>query len=285
MDASLWIGLLFLVLVLQPVARQRVLEFGRKRLLAQIEETRRSRVILLVHRQETMALLGIPVFRFIDVNDSVEVLRALHLTDPDVPVDLVLHTPGGLVLSALQIARAVKRHKGPVTVFVPHYAMSGGTLIALAADRIVMSEDAVLGPLDPQLGQTSAASVLAAVSQKPVEKVDDETLILADQAEKATRQLEDLVASLLVGRFSPERAQEVAALLTQGTWTHDYPITADAARELGLAVETEVPARIYELMALYPQPIRRQPSVEYTPGRRQSNPGSSPSARSAPPLA
>ena len=281
MDASLWIWLLFLVLAMQPIARQRLLEYGRKRLLAEIEESRRSRVILLVHRQETMALLGIPVFRFIDVNDSVEVLRALHMTDPDVPVDLVLHTPGGLVLSALQIARAVKRHKGPVTVFVPHYAMSGGTLIALAADHIVMSEDAVLGPVDPQLGQTSAASVLAAVAKKPVEKIDDETLILADQAEKAMRQLEDVVTSLLVGRFSPQRAQEVAALLTQGTWTHDYPITADAARDLGLSVETEVPSRIFELMALYPQPIRRQPSVEYTPRRRRSRPGSSPGSEGA----
>src|SRR2546430_13059104 len=59
---------------------------------------------------------------YIDVNDSEEVLRAIHMTDPDVPLDLVLHTPGGLVLAALQIARAIRGHKGKVTVFVPHYA-------------------------------------------------------------------------------------------------------------------------------------------------------------------
>ena len=34
-------------------------------------------------------------------------------------------TPGGLVLAATQIARAIQGHKGKVTVFVPHYAMSG----------------------------------------------------------------------------------------------------------------------------------------------------------------
>lgn len=43
----------------------------------------------------------------------------------------------------------------------------GGTLIALAADEIVMCEHAVLGPVDPQLGQYPAASILAAVQQNP----------------------------------------------------------------------------------------------------------------------
>jgi ClpP class serine protease len=80
-----------------------------------------------------MSFLGFPIFRYIDINDSEEVLRAIHLTDASVPIDIVLHTPGGLVLAALQIARAIHKHKGKVTAFVPHYAMSGGTLTALAA--------------------------------------------------------------------------------------------------------------------------------------------------------
>ena len=117
----------FLLSALQPVLKQQYLEASRKRLIAKIERQRKSRVILLVHRQETMSILGFPVFRYIDVNDSEEVLRAIHLTDPSVPLDIVLHTPGGLVLAALQIARAVHKHRGKVTAFVPHYAMSGGT--------------------------------------------------------------------------------------------------------------------------------------------------------------
>jgi ClpP class serine protease len=104
---------------------------------------------------------------------------------------LVLHTPGGLVLAATQIARAVLKRKGKVTVFVPHYAMSGGTLIALAAKEIVMSEHAVLGPVDPQLGQQPAASILKVAHQKSIAEVDDQTLILADQAEKAVAQMEN----------------------------------------------------------------------------------------------
>src|SRR6478672_11081427 len=182
MDPMQIFWLFFMLTALQPVITQRLLEASRKRLIGRIERERKSRVILLVHRQETMSLLGFPVFRYIDVNDSEEVMRAIHLTDPDVPLDLVLHTPGGLVLAALQIAKAIKKHKGKVTAFVPHYAMSGGTLISLAADEIVMSEHAVLGPVDPQLGKFPAASILKVLGKKPPKDMEDETLIMADQA-------------------------------------------------------------------------------------------------------
>src|SRR6266403_3614907 len=174
----------FMLSALQPVIRQRLLDAMRMRKIAQLERDRHSRVILLVHRQETMKFLGFPVMSYIDVNDSEEVLRAIHMTDADVPLDLVLHTPGGLVLAALQIARAIRGHKGKVSVFVPHYAMSGGTLITLAADQIVMSRHAVLGPIDPQLGKFPAASLIRVVEQKPIAEIDDETLAMTDIGRK-----------------------------------------------------------------------------------------------------
>jgi ClpP class serine protease len=264
---------------LQPIITQRLLEASRKRLIGRIEHERKSRVILLVHRQETMSLLGFPIFRYIDVDDSEEVIRAIHLTDPEIPLDLVLHTPGGLVLAATQIARAVLKRKGKVTVFVPHYAMSGGTLIALAAKEIVMSEDAVLGPVDPQLGQQPAASILKVIHQKPIAEVDDQTLILADQAEKAVAQMEQEVGELLADKYPVEKAQELAKLMTSGTWTHDYPITYERALALGLHVNDKIPDNMLHLMQLYPQPTRRQPSVEYLPfpyrsGRSADRPSS-----------
>src|SRR6266404_8743218 len=202
------IWLFFMFSALEPLLKQRFLEGARRALIAKIERQRNSRVILLVHRQETMSILGFPVFRYIDVNDSEEVLRAIHLTDPAVPLDLVLHTPGGLVLASLQIARALHKHQGKVTAFVPHYAMSGGTLIALAADEIVMSEYAVLGPVDPQLGQFPATSILKAVSKKPVERIKDDTWILADQAEKAMCQVHESVRELLTPKCEPAKAEE-----------------------------------------------------------------------------
>ncbi len=227
--------LFFMLSALQPIIKQKLLEASRKRMIALIERERKSRLVLLVHRQETMSLLGFPIFRYIDINDSEEVLRAIHLTDPEIPIDLVLHTPGGLVLAATQIARAIFTRKGKVTVFVPHYAMSGGTLLALAADEIVMSEYAVLGPVDPQLGEYPAASILKAARQKPVAEVDDKTLILADQAEKAIAQMRHEVGELLADRYPSEKAEEIAKLMTSGTWTHDYPITCELDGALSAA--------------------------------------------------
>jgi len=255
----------FMLAALQPLVRQRMLEAARQRMIARIERMRGSRVILLVHRQETMSFLGFPVFRYIDIQDSEEVIRAIHMTDPDVPIDLVLHTPGGLVLAALQIARAVKRHPAKVTVFVPHYAMSGGTLIALAADEIAMGEHAVLGPVDPQLGQYPAASLLRVLREKPISEIDDQTLIMADVAQKAIKQVRDSLKELLEGNYPPEKVEELSRLLSEGHWTHDYPITFEEAKRLGLRVSTDIPPEIYQLMSLYPQPVKRLPSVEYLP--------------------
>jgi ClpP class serine protease len=279
MDMGQLFWMFFVFSALQPVIKQRMLEASRQRLIAVIERKRKSRVILLVHRQETMSILGFPIMRYIDVSDAEAVMRAVELTDRDVPLDLVLHTPGGLVLAALQIARALRSHKGKVTVFVPHYAMSGGTLISLAADEIVMSPHAVLGPVDPQLGQSPAASLLKVVHRKPIGEIDDQTLVLADVGEKAIKQLRQAVKDILGRTQKADKAEELAELLSTGTWTHDYPITFEEAQRLGLKVRSDMPAEVLQLMSLYPQPTRQEPSVEYLPFPRrgeQSNPQSSP---------
>ena len=263
--------LFFMFTALQPMLRQRMLEAMRARKIAQIEGRRNSRVILLIHRQETMRLLGFPVARYIDINDSEEILRAIQMTDADVPLDMVLHTPGGLVLAALQVARALGTHKAKVTVFVPHYAMSGGTLIALAADEIVMCEHSVLGPIDPQLGESPAASLIKVVEQKPIERISDETLIRADIGRKAIAQVKQSAGELMKRSLTAEQAGTLAEKLSTGTWTHDYPIWAATAKEFGLHVSTNMPDDVLELMKLYPQPVRTQSGggVEYLPVPRQ----------------
>ena len=142
---------------LQPALQRALLARQRRRLLGQISQKRAATVITLIHRQETISLLGLPLMRHIDIDDAESVLRAIRETPAGKPIEIVLHTPGGLVLAASQIAIALADHDGPVTAVVPHYAMSGGTMIALAADEIVLDKHAALGPIDPQLGQYPAA--------------------------------------------------------------------------------------------------------------------------------
>ncbi len=249
-----------------PMLKQQLLEAQRRAVLVRMEKKRKTRVITLIHRQETLSFLGIPFSRYINIEDSEQILRAIRLTPDDMPIDLVLHTPGGLVLAAEQIARALTRHKAKVTVFVPHYAMSGGTLIALAADEIVMDPNAVLGPVDPQLGDTAAASVLKVIEEKDVNKIDDRTLILADVARKALKQVWETVVEITGAKGkSKEEAEVLATKLSTGIWTHDYPITVEEAQELGLNVSTEMPMEVYAMMNLYAQTGMGRPSVNYIP--------------------
>jgi ClpP class serine protease len=259
----LW--LFFMISAVQPIIRQKMLEAARLRLLHRFQNKRKSRVIALVHRQETMSFLGFPLVRYIDINDSEEILRAIKLTDPDTPIDLIVHTPGGLVLAAGQIAHALRRHRAKVTVLVPHYAMSGGTLIALAANEIVMDPNAVLGPVDPQLGEAPAASILSVIERKKPEDIEDKTLIQADVSRKAILQLRRTVQDLLGERMAHEDATVLADKLTTGTWTHDYGIGSEEAKQLGLPISTDMPEEVYNFMALFPQPTRVRPSVEYIP--------------------
>jgi ClpP class serine protease len=237
----------------------------RARALSALQQARGTRVIAMIHRQETIGLLGVPLYRFIDIDDSEAVLRAIRLTPDETPIDLVLHTPGGLVLASEQIAYALHAHPGKVTVLVPHYAMSGGTVLALAADEILMDDAAVLGPVDPQLGDAPAASLLRVTAMKPLERVDDRTLILADVAEKAVRHMKQVVRGLVAERVGQEKADTLAEELAGGHYTHDDPITVAEAQELGLPVTVGLPAEVYDLMELFPQAGRRRPSVQYIP--------------------
>src|SRR5437867_10975297 len=261
---NLFTVLLFVLFVLPPL-QQWALVARRARALAALQRTRKSRVIAMIHRQETLGFLGVPLYRFTDIEDSEAVLRAIRLTPDETPIDLVLHTPGGLVLASEQIAYALRDHPGRVTVLVPHYAMSGGTLLALAADEIRMDAAAVLGPVDPQLGDLPAASLVRLVGKKPIERIDDRTLIMADVAEKAVRHMKQVVRDLVAPRFDAAKADSVAEELAGGHYTHDDPITVGEAKELGLPVEAGLPNEVYALMGLFPQAGRRRPSVQYVP--------------------
>jgi ClpP class serine protease len=265
MDLGNLFTVLLFVLFALPVLQRWLLSMRRARALAALQRERGSRIIAMIHRQETVGLLGVPLYRFIDIDDSEEVLRAIRLTPDETPIDLILHTPGGLVLASEQIAYALRAHPGKVTVLVPHYAMSGGTLLALAADEILMDPAAVLGPVDPQLGELPAAAIVRVASTKPIERVEDRTLILADVAEKALRHMKEVVTGLLSARMTGKKASSLAEELAGGHYTHDDPITVAEATKLGLPVQVGLPQDVYDFMHLFAQEGRRRPSVQYVP--------------------
>lgn len=258
----LWIG--FIILALQPLMMGRWFAYQRMQTIRRIETAHGTRVITMIHRQERSSLFGFQVSRHIDLEDAQTIIAAIKETPRDMPIDMILHTPGGLVLAAMQIARAVEAHPAKVTVYVPVYAMSGGTLIALAADEIVLGEFSVLGPIDPQIAGFPAASIVKARDSKPVSEVFDLTLVLADVSEKALAQVKRGAVEILTPRLEQAKAEALAEKLAGGHWTHDYALTAPEAQELGLPVRVAMPKEVLDLMKLYPQPVQRT-GVEYLP--------------------
>jgi len=267
---NLWL-IIFILLFLVPMMQRYYLQTARKAVLGKLGKKRGTQVLALIHRQETISFLGIPLARYIDIDDSERVLRAIRAARKDVPIDIILHTPGGLALAATQIAMALRAHPATKTVIVPHYAMSGGTLIAFAADKIIMDPHAALGPVDPQLGDAQgsypATSLLEVVGRKKIDEIDDKTLIYAEEAKKAMQQMRELLAKILEGKCGDDRLAAIVEEFVSGKYTHDHPFMAEEARSLlGECVQTDVPEEVYALMDLYRmETSRNRPGVEYVP--------------------
>ena len=114
--------------------------------------------------------------------------------------------------------------------------------------------------------------LLRAVAKKNLADLEDKTLVLADQAEMAIVEVRNSIFELLQDKFPPEKAQRLAQTLTEGRWTHDFPITFEVAQALGLPVSADMPKEVMELMSYFPQPTRTTPAVEYLPIPRRSKP-------------
>jgi ClpP class serine protease len=254
---------IFLVTVL-PIIRNLLASLRRWALIRQIERDRGTKVVTLIHRQPG-GILGALSQRYLNLDDSEQVMKAIRQAG-NRPIDLILHTPGGLVIAADQVSRALQAHPYKVTVIVPQYAMSGGTFVALAADEILMDRHAMLGPIDPQLNGLPAAGFKRLLALKSRDAIADEMIIYADLAEKAAKQLFDAAFGLLRTRMDALQAEEVARTLSEGRWTHDHPLYIEELRELGLPVSDKVPDAFRELLSLSGA---AQSSILMAPDRKQ----------------
>ncbi len=258
-------GLYFLVVVRPGLGKLRGWWQTRK-----FEGETKGTIVKLVHNQPS-SILNMFKLAMITLDDSHKVMRALRDTPSSRPIHLILHTPGGMVIAAEQIARAIKRREGKVYSYIPQYAMSGGTLVALACDKIYMGENAILGPLDPQLmiglfDQYPCASLVKALRIKNANR-EDRTLIYGDVAKKAISQMKVTVSEILTDKLGEEQARKLSDKLCDGNWTHDYGINLKRAKELGLPVDDGMPERIQKIADTFPC----ESSVQYRKHKKNEN--------------
>jgi ClpP class serine protease len=265
---SLIFLLFFLFVIIYPQSQLKRIRIQRMTKLRALEKRHDCKVLTIIHRREAISFLGVPAYQFIDEEDAEQVLRWIRKYK-DYPLELILHTPGGQLLASVQIARALRKHPKKTRVVIPHYSMSGGTVIALAVDEIVMDKDAVIGPIDPQIGDflrgvyPAPSWIYAAETKK--ENAADTTIAMSDISRKALKLTRDVATELLEGKIQAgpageNRLNETVEKLVSGELIHSTPLSASQAKELGLPVSTDFPEDVHEFMKLF-RPVKR--SVQY----------------------
>jgi ClpP class serine protease len=258
---------LFLYAIIYPQSQLKKIRMQRIAKMKAMEKQHGYKVLTMIHRREMISFFGLPAYQSIDEEDAEQVLRWIRKYR-DYPLELILHTPGGQLHASIQIARALKNHPQKTRVLIPHYSMSGGTIIALAADEIVMDKDAVIGPIDPQVGDPirgvfpAPSWIYAAETKK--EEAEDSTLVMSDISRKALRLTRSVAKELLEGKIQPDgegnRLDEIVEKLVSGEMIHSTPLSSREAKDLGLSVNTDFPEDVHDFMRLF-RPVKR--TVEY----------------------
>ncbi len=245
----------------RPTTKAGILAW-RQSIIEEIEKERGTSVITMIHKKELWTKPGEDPE--IGIEDTETTLQKMRKISPETPVDFIIHTPGGYALAAQMMAMAIKFHPSKVTVMVPFYAMSGGSLMSLAAGEIRMEKYSVLGPVDPQIptpdGMYPAGSIATLVKTKPIQNITDRMIIMSDVANLEIENAKAFVIWLLQGKMDKEQAERVADFLARGYMSHATPITLDVARALGLNVVEGIPDKVYELFKTFAftgQPYRK----------------------------
>jgi len=206
---------------------QRVKDFAR---------ARGSVVLKIVHHE---------VDEYVDTDTAIEAIDLIRQAPDNAPIDIVLHTPGGIASATQQILHALKHHRGRKTAFVPYRAKSAGTMIALACDEIVMGTSAVLGPIDPQYAWMPAPILADLTDHKSADRVSDEMLILSKMAKQAVDEARRFSCDYINDAHKQDGTCTLTNDLIGGGRNHDYPILPQEAAEFGLNVSTAMPEAGY----------------------------------------
>ena len=157
------------------------------------------------------------------------------------PFDIILHTPGGQIFYAQILSKIIKNYKSEVRAIIPFYAMSGGTMLALSCNKIVMGDFACLGPVDPQIGSLfsfGSAKSWKEVLKRKGRRANDSSIQMAYIGEQYTKTLRREVATLLSDKITDKDQLNVTAeILTDGQLEHAYQLDRAKLADLGIATE------------------------------------------------
>lgn len=170
-------------------------------------------------------------------------------------IDIVIHTSGGNANMALAMAEIIHSHPGNVRCYIPNYAMSAGTIIALACNEVILGRNAFIGPIDVQISQnimmgTASYPALARLTrEKPAERIEDVTFLSCYSGETYTQNFRRLYERILLKNYTQDEVGHVLDYLSMGDKPHGFMISCRTARENGIKLsEQEIPAEVYAMI-------------------------------------
>ena len=209
----------------------------------------RPATIAIIHHLRPSAFVWIKKrYAQINLEEALAVVQTIRGVPDDRPIHLILHTLGGLSIAGEMIAQAIKLHKASVTAYIPYYAMSAGTVIALATERVVFGRGAALGPIDSQYYGFPVDSYIDMLKRKRARHIDDATLLIALSAKKVIADDEKVLCDLINKKHGHGDPCKIARYLASGIHNHGYRVTFDKAKQLGINVATGVPQEYFELV-------------------------------------
>lgn len=198
-------------------------------LITSYQDEHDSEVMFIDHFEKSVSVFGSYLYgstTSLDKNDAINFLSKLRGIPSDKDLDIIIHTNGGSLFAAETIINAIFSRKGKVRIHIPYYACSAGTLIALAADEIIMHEHAYIGPIDPQYTMgISATSISKFDASSSTSWVGDVVQLMKSDSDRSITRVKGLVSKICSSRAIHDNEDDhLCDELASGKYNHDQPI-------------------------------------------------------------
>jgi hypothetical protein len=230
---SLFFGSIFLIWILGGSLISMVSDFGFKLYFRSLKRTTGRPILFIKHTQS--GLFDQSMINQKTLSRISEALTKFKGKD----FDLIIHTPGGEVFSALYIARLFKNYPGKIRTIVPLYAMSGGTMLSLATDEIWMLPNACLGPVDPQIGslfQYGSVRSWENIVKFKGKKAEDSTLNFAFMGGQYSKSIKAFLIDMIKFPMKMGDKKDLVKFITSGDVEHAFPLTPSELKAFGVPV-------------------------------------------------
>ena len=152
--------------------------------------------------------------------------------------NLVLQTPGGDVFATVLLSKILYKYANKIDVYVPNYAMSGGSLLTLTGDRLHFNDYSCIGPIDPQIGglfSSGSAAGWKDVMRIKKNKVNDQSIIY----HRIGKQVETSIYNYIYGlvKNKCKKPKEFTKFITDGNVEHIFQLDMDMLQKYGFDVQ------------------------------------------------